>query len=339
MSLLLATIKAGLHAIKTVRAVAKGDLVCDVSTGEWYQFRSGAQRKLEDQGRRGQANGYAGLGAGGYVPHGQLGSGGGGSTLFLREDNTWQAAGGGGAPTNASYICVALDGTLSAERRLQGTANRVSLTDGGANADLVIDIDAAYVGQASITTLGTITTGTWSATAVAATKGGTGQAGGYTAGDLLYASDASTLSKLAVGAAGKVLGITSSLPAWIQGSPWTFLAVQEISWSTGVASTVETGIPATDGDYLVFIYVWLERTVATTWGREDVWIMQVRRSAGTLAWRWTNAYDNVTGAGGNTPTQAWGISGDDFTHTVTSAGASGTAGYVVSYVSLGDLSS
>jgi len=49
-------------------------------------------------------------------------------------------AGGGGAPTDAQYIVVALNGTLSAERRLQGTANRVTLTDSGANGDFTLDI-------------------------------------------------------------------------------------------------------------------------------------------------------------------------------------------------------
>lgn len=48
------------------------------------------------------------------------------------------------------------------------TAGRISVA-----ADAV-DIDAAYVGQASITTLGTIATGTWNATAIALAKGGTG---------------------------------------------------------------------------------------------------------------------------------------------------------------------
>lgn len=49
-----------------------------------------------------------------------------------------------------------------------GTADRITV-----NADSV-DIAATYVGQSSITTLGTITTGTWDATTVAVTAGGTG---------------------------------------------------------------------------------------------------------------------------------------------------------------------
>ena len=49
-----------------------------------------------------------------------------------------------------------------------GTADRITV-----NADS-IDIAATYVGQASITTLGTIATGTWEATDVAVAHGGTG---------------------------------------------------------------------------------------------------------------------------------------------------------------------
>lgn len=49
-----------------------------------------------------------------------------------------------------------------------GTANRIV-----ANADS-IDIAATYVGQTSITTLGTITTGVWNGTTIAVANGGTG---------------------------------------------------------------------------------------------------------------------------------------------------------------------
>jgi len=49
-----------------------------------------------------------------------------------------------------------------------GTANRISVATDS------IDIDAAYVGQTSITTLGTIGTGTWQGTIVAGQYGGTG---------------------------------------------------------------------------------------------------------------------------------------------------------------------
>jgi hypothetical protein len=79
-----------------------------------------------------------------------------------------------------------------------GTANRITV-----NADS-IDIASTYVGQSSITTLGTITTGVWNGTTIGAGYGGTGQSS-YSTGDLLVASGASTLSKLSVGVSGKVL--------------------------------------------------------------------------------------------------------------------------------------
>lgn len=47
---------------------------------------------------------------------------------------------------------------------VSGTANRITSTGG---ATPVIDISASYVGQSSITTLGTITTGVWNGTAIA----------------------------------------------------------------------------------------------------------------------------------------------------------------------------
>jgi hypothetical protein len=55
---------------------------------------------------------------------------------------------------------------------------------------------STWAGSTSLVTLGTVTTGTWSATAIAETKGGTNQTT-YTLGDILYSSASNTLSKLA----------------------------------------------------------------------------------------------------------------------------------------------
>lgn len=101
-------------------------------------------------------------------------------------------------------------------RTITGTASRISVTNGGGlSGNPTIDIDAAYVGQTSITTLGTITTGTWSATTIAANRGGTGQTT-YAIGDLLYADSTSTLNRRAAVASGSVLksaGV-STAPVW-----------------------------------------------------------------------------------------------------------------------------
>lgn len=54
-----------------------------------------------------------------------------------------------------------------------GTANRITV-DSTSSVAPIIDIAATYVGQASITTLGTVTTGTWNGTTVDVAHGGTG---------------------------------------------------------------------------------------------------------------------------------------------------------------------
>jgi hypothetical protein len=70
-------------------------------------------------------------------------------------------------------------------------------------------------GSTSIVTVGTVTTGTWSATAIAANRGGTGLTS-YAIGDIIYASGASALSTLASVATGSALisGGAGAAPAW-----------------------------------------------------------------------------------------------------------------------------
>jgi len=109
----------------------------------------------------------------------------------------------GGVPTWATPTT----GTVTS---VSGTANRITSTGG---ATPVIDISASYVGQASITTLGTITTGTWNGTAVGATFGGTAQTT-YATGDILYASGVNTLAKLAAGSNTQVLTLAGGIPTW-----------------------------------------------------------------------------------------------------------------------------
>jgi hypothetical protein len=70
-----------------------------------------------------------------------------------------------------------------------GTSNRISVT---ANA---VDISASYVGQTSITTLGTIATGTWNGTEVGVAYGGTGLTAAAK-GSVLVANAADTISAL-----------------------------------------------------------------------------------------------------------------------------------------------
>lgn len=110
---------------------------------------------------------------------------------------------------------VSFIGGSSFVESVSGTAHRITST-GGQNP--VIDIAADYVGQTSITTLGTITTGTWNGTAINETHGGTNQTT-YAQGDMLYASAANTLSKLSKNTSStRYLSNTgtNNNPAWSQ---------------------------------------------------------------------------------------------------------------------------
>lgn len=89
-----------------------------------------------------------------------------------------------------------------------GTTNRITI-----NADS-IDISANYLGQSSITTLGTIGTGIWQGTTIATGYGGTGLTT-YTTGDLLYASATNTLAKLAKPSVSSLLYMDGNgTPSW-----------------------------------------------------------------------------------------------------------------------------
>ncbi len=104
----------------------------------------------------------------------------------------------------------ALDGTESVYL-LQGGADKE-----GSTAQIKTYALASYAGASSITTVGTVATGTWSATAIGTTKGGTGLTS-YTTGDLLYASASNVLSKLAAGTNGHYLKLDAGVPTWAAG--------------------------------------------------------------------------------------------------------------------------
>ena len=91
----------------------------------------------------------------------------------------------------------------------------------------------------STTTLGTVTTGTWNASVIGPTYGGTNQST-YTTGDTLYASASNTLSKLAIGSTSQVLTVVGGVPAWANAATGTVTSVSVAS-ANGFAGTSSGG--------------------------------------------------------------------------------------------------
>ena len=92
-------------------------------------------------------------------------------------------------------------------RSVAGTSNRISISNGdGVSGNPTVDIDSAYVGQTSITTLGTIATGTWQGGVVAVAYGGTG-ASTFTTNGVLLGNTASAIQVTAAGTANQVFRV------------------------------------------------------------------------------------------------------------------------------------
>jgi hypothetical protein len=129
-----------------------------------------------------------------------------GTTVQLTFDGVLTDSAFGGS--NGLLARTAADTYTS--RTITGTASRISVSDGdGVSGNPTIDIDAAYVGQASITTLGTISTGTWQGTAIAVDQGGTGDTT-YTNGQLLIGNTTgNTLTKATLTGTADEIEITN----------------------------------------------------------------------------------------------------------------------------------
>lgn len=106
--------------------------------------------------------------------------------------------------TGLDWALFSVAGAILAGNGLSKTGNVLDVNvvaDRTAITGDAVDIASTYVGQASITTLGTITTGTWNATDVAVTAGGTGSS-----------TESGARTNLA-SAASEATGRTTSTPA------------------------------------------------------------------------------------------------------------------------------
>jgi hypothetical protein len=89
-----------------------------------------------------------------------------------------------------------------------GTTNRISVSASG------VDIASTYVGQTSITTLGTIATGTWNGATIGVTYGGTGSTS-LTANGIIYGNGTNAVGVTAAGTNGYILYSNNGIPDWL----------------------------------------------------------------------------------------------------------------------------
>ena len=149
----------------------------------------------------------------------------GGSFCFVEEgttnaDSGWVVSTNGDitvGSTSIDYAQFSGAGQITAGLGMTKTGNTLDVVGGNgitANANS-IQIDTTWAGQAAITTLGTIASGAWNGDTVAAGYGGTGISS-YSSGDMMYATGATTISKLSKGTGGQFMKMNSgaTAPEW-----------------------------------------------------------------------------------------------------------------------------
>lgn len=157
----------------------------------------------------------------------------------------------------AGYLAKTAANTY-ARRTLTGTSNRLTVTNGdGTSGNPVFDISTNYVGQATITTLGTIGTGVWQGTVVGATYGGTGVNNGsntITLAGNLVTSGANSLTLTTTGATNVTLPTTGTLATLAGSETLTNKTLTSPTLTTPALGTPAsglltncTGLPLTTG--------------------------------------------------------------------------------------------
>lgn len=171
---------------------------------------------------------------------------------------------------------------------VSGTTNRITVATGTSTP--IIDISASYVGQSSITTLGTIGTGVWQGTKIGLLYGGTNADLSATGGASNYLKQSSSGAAITVGtipasdiASGAALTKTNdtNVTLTLGGTPSTSLLVATsltLGWTgtlantrggTGADSSASTGVAQISSGTWSFSTALANGTTATTQASTD----------------------------------------------------------------------
>jgi len=157
--------------------------------------------------------------------------------------NTGVSASTYGSASSVPTIAINAQGQITSASNTAIAINGNQITSGTVGSAY---ISGSYTG---ITGVGTLTAGTWNASTIDALYGGTGLTS-YTAGDLLYASGTSALSKLALGTTNFVLTAGASAPQYVAQST---LSVGSATNATNATNTEITANSTNATNYLTFV--------------------------------------------------------------------------------------
>ena len=116
-------------------------------------------------------------------------------------------------------------------------------------------------------------------------------------GDILYASSATQLSRLAVGANGTILTLSSGIPAWTASPSVTAITGATVTATALLASTFDMGTSGSPKSYAAgapIVEIYATSSNATSTNAEPFYLKSVMTGAGGYGGRSTfHAYTNV----------------------------------------------